>query len=133
MNISRILVRSSFVQLTKSLETTRNLSSLYSIAAKQPVSSLCQPKLTSIQSLAGFKHVANPKRRCKHCYIVYEEDRSWVFCDKYPRHKQVFRISPRQMKNQMIMTHATQGATKSGSNPRGRMHMWTQDGFRMDF
>ena len=83
---------------------------------------------------AGLKHVKHPHRRCQHCYMVYEDERAWVFCDKYPRHKQVQRLPPRQERNAMIMTHATQGSKKHrNKSPRGGMHMLTQSGFRMDF
>ena len=83
---------------------------------------------------AGLKHVKHPHRRCRHCYMVYEDERAWVFCDKYHRHKQVQIRPPREEKNAMIMTHATQGGKKfRNKNPRGGMHMLTQSGFRMDF
>ena len=88
--------------------------------------------MQSIQAQVGLKHVVSPKRRCIHCYMVHEDETVWIFCDKYPRHKQVSRKSKRDAKNQMIMTHGTQGGWKRGGS-RGRMHMWTQSGFRMDF
>ncbi len=87
----------------------------------------------SIQPAAGTKHVPNPRRRCKHCYIIYDDDVKWVFCDKYPRHKQAQRIPKQYAKSQMIMTHATQGGKRRKGDPRGRMTMWTQQGLRMDF
>ena len=43
------------------------------------------PQTQSIQPQAGLKHVEKPHRRCVHCYMVYEDERVWVFCDKYPR------------------------------------------------
>ena len=81
------------------------------------------------QPKAGFKLVQNPKRRCKHCYIVIEEERKFVFCDKYPRHKQAQIQRSPIMKVSRIMTHATQGGTKSSA----RMGMWTQQGLREDY
>ena len=81
------------------------------------------------QPKAGMKLVNNPKRRCKHCYIVIEEERKYVFCDKYPRHKQA-QIRPGPiMKVSRIMTHATQGGMKTSA----RMGMWTQQGLREDY
>ena len=66
--------------------------------------------------------------------MVHEDEKVWIFCDRYPRHKQVSRESKRDARNKMIMSHATQGGYKQkGSSSRGRMHMWTQAGFRMDF
>jgi len=70
----------------------------------------------------------NPRRRCKYCYVVYEGERKFVFCDKYPRHKQVGRIPIGVAKASRIMTHATQGGHKNGS-----MFMWTQQSMREDY
>ena len=100
----------------------------------QPQRQLLSPVALQTQFSAGLKHVVRPRRRCVHCYMVADDEITYVFCDKYPRHKQVTRKSVRDARNQMVMTHATQGGKKNGSaNPRGRMHMLTQAGFRMDF
>ena len=50
------------------------------------------PQTQSIQPQAGLKHVEKPHRRCCHCYMVFEDERTWVFCDKYPRlvHSKIF-------------------------------------------
>lgn len=79
---------------------------------------------------AGLKHVGNPRRRCKFCYIVIENERKYVFCDKYPRHKQVSKIPIGALKASMIMTHATQGSNRK---IRGRMSMLSQQWFREDY
>ena len=84
------------------------------------------------QSTAGMKTVANPKRRCKHCYIVIEEERKYVFCDKFPRHKQMAVRPGSTMKVARIMTHATQGGKRKNGG-QGRMGMWTQQGLREDY
>ena len=81
------------------------------------------------QPSAGMKLVNDPKRRCKHCYIVIEDERKYVFCDKYPRHKQAAVRPGPKFKVSRIMTHATQGGTKSSA----RMGMWTQQGLREDY
>lgn len=127
----RLLSR-QMLQSTKILSVAKNFSTIVQC---------CSPRLLAPSSLqlmaqpsAGLKHVVNPKRRCVHCYMVYDDDRVYVFCDKYPRHKQVSRLEKRTARNQMIMTHATQGGKKfRNKNPRGRMHMMTQDGLKMDF
>ena len=87
-----------------------------------------QSKITE-QQKAGMKLVNNPKRRCKHCYIVIEDERKYVFCDKYPRHKQATLRPGPIMKVSKIMTHATQGGVKTSA----RMGMWTQQGLREDY
>jgi len=96
--------------------------------------SLLTPVSLQTQFSAGLKHVVRPRRRCIHCYMVVEDEMTYVFCDKYPRHKQVTRKSKRDARNEMVMTHATQGGKQNGKGtPRGRMHMLTQAGFRMDY
>jgi len=74
------------------------------------------------------KQKVNPRRRCKYCYVVYEGERKFIFCDKFPRHKQVGRIPIGVAKASRIMTHATQGGHKNGS-----MYMWTQQSMREDY
>ena len=81
------------------------------------------------QPNAGMKLVSTPKRRCKHCYIVIEDERKYVFCDKFPRHKQAALQPGPLMKVSKILTHATQGGRKSSA----RMGMWTQQGLREDY
>ena len=78
---------------------------------------------------AGMKLVNNPKRRCKHCYIVIEDEIKYVFCDKFPRHKQATKRLAATSKVARIMTHATQG----GRNTSAKMGMWTQQGLREDY
>ena len=78
---------------------------------------------------AGMKLVNNPKRRCKHCYIVIEDERKYVFCDKFKRHKQAAVQPGAIVKVSRILTHATQG----GRNSSARMGMWTQQGLREDY
>ena len=118
MNICRFIVQSTQNWLTMRPLPSRGL--LQPIVANQSVIT------------AGLKQVAYPKRRCRYCYLVIEDEQTWVFCDKFPRHKQVTRKTKRQARNEMIMTAATQGSTK-GNCGRGRMHMWTQKGHELDF
>merc|ERR1711976_127163 len=122
MNFCRFLLRNQ-VFMTKALWS----NTMQSV----PVNRFTMP-MVNFQPAAGLKHVVNPRRRCSHCYMVFEDERVWVLCDKYPRHKQVTRQSKHQARNQMILSHATNGGTHRRSS-RGRMHMWTQDGMRMDF
>ena len=122
MNLCRIVLRQSL-----------NLPNILASVHKQPLALLKPQSICNLQPIAaGLKHVATPKRRCSHCYMVFEDERVWVLCDKYPRHKQVTRKTRRELKNEHIMTHATNGGTR-GNHGKGRMHMWTQDGMRMDF
>ena len=137
MNICRIFQKTLTVMspaLASTTLVTRAFSALRSQTVVQPiVSRILQFTLPALQS-AGLKHVASPKRRCRHCYIVIEDERKWIFCDKFPRHKQVAKLPVRLARSQMTLTHATQGGSRRNNrNPRGHMHMLTQDGFRNDY
>jgi len=140
MNVCRILrnsvnlLKPSVILNPSSTSLTRKFVTLRAeLFPQSNFFQISKAGLPTIQT-AGLKHVNHPQRRCRHCYMVYEDERAWVFCDKYPRHKQVQRRPPREEKNAMIMTHATQGSKKRrNKGPRGGMHMLTQSGFRMDF
>ena len=118
----------NFVRAYSSLQTSTFNHSIFQ--RKENLKFLSPiPAIIVEQPKAGMKLVSNPKRRCKHCYIVIEEERKYVFCDKYPRHKQA-QIRPGPiMKVSRIMTHATQGGIKTSA----RMGMWTQQGLREDY
>jgi len=131
MNICKFVLSQTILSARKTtFASIANLSTLTS--ALCPTSRFLKPQILSAQPNAGLKHVVNPRRRCLHCYMVFEDEYIWVFCDKYPRHKQVTRKSKSDLKNQMIMTHATQGG-KQKHGSRGRMGMWTQSSLRLDF
>lgn len=118
----------NFVRTYSSLET-RNLDN--SVFMNKGNSKFLSPVQQTIieQPKAGMKLVNNPKRRCKHCYIVFEEEKKFVFCDKFPRHKQAQKRPGWNMRVSRILTHATQGGIKSSA----RMGMWTQQGLREDY
>ena len=86
-------------------------------------------KIDAYQPQRGMKLVQDPKRRCKHCYIVIEDEMKYVFCDKFPRHKQKQIQDRSKLKVHRILTHATQGGRKSSA----KMGMWTQQGLREDY
>ena len=88
------------------------------------------PLLTPHLISRGMKWVAHPKKRCKDCYFVVKDEVKYVMCLKHARHKQGTKRGP--LKLTWIMTHATNGSAGSGHG-NGRMQMWTQQGFRMDF
>ena len=135
MNICSSIVRTLAVT-SRSLPLVTKQFSTLSFTPQQILSRsiLSQIKPIQVQCQAGLKHVVNPKRRCSHCYMVFDDETTYVFCDKYPRHKQVTRKSKREKRNQMIMSHATNGSKKKNhATPRGSMHMQTQYSLRMDF
>merc|ERR1712029_802114 len=89
------------------------------------------PTTTSVLvPVRGMKYRENPQRRCKYCYVVYENGRKWIFCDKFGRHKQGTLVTAKSLKNARIMTHATQGGGRSAGTGRSNsMKMWTQQGY----
>ena len=58
-----------------------------------------------------------------------KKSEKYVFCDKFPRHKQAQKRPGALVRVSRIMTHATQGGIKSSA----RMGMWTQQGLREDY
>ena len=108
-----------------------SVTSVSFVTSIQPKMLLSPTMITTVQPCAGMKMVNNPKRRCKHCYIVIEDERKYVFCDKFPRHKQCTKRLAVTMKYQRVLTHATQGAHSHCG--KGRMGMWTQQGLRQDY
>lgn len=59
-----------------------------------------------LQLANGFKIKGRLKRRCKDCYFVVRQERTYVMCKSHGRHKQ---MSMKQSeKNSWILTDATQ-------------------------
>eukprot|EP00088_Acartia_fossae_P001516 TRINITY_DN10589_c0_g1_i2.p1 TRINITY_DN10589_c0_g1~~TRINITY_DN10589_c0_g1_i2.p1 ORF type:complete len:177 (-),score=17.06 TRINITY_DN10589_c0_g1_i2:797-1327(-) len=116
---NKLLLPNSIGQLSKQINDASNsviLSNTQSVLQQQS---------------AGLKHRGLPKLRCKHCYFIVHEERKYVMCTAYPRHKQVSKATALKEGN-MIMTHATQGG-RNKYNGRGTRNIKTQQSFRMDF
>lgn len=61
--------------------------------------------------VCSFKVKGRVKRRCKDCYIVVRDQRSYVICPKFPRHKQMaMKAKPL---NTWVLTHATQSPVRA--------------------
>merc|ERR1712243_513077 len=84
-----------------------------------------------VTQTAGIKHVANPEKRCRHCYFQVIDEQRYVMCTKNPRHYTAQKIKNKKWGN-YVFTHATQGATDGGYG-KGSRHMKTQQSFRLDF
>lgn len=70
-------------------------------------SQLLQPTLNPLVQLAnGFKIKGRLKRRCKDCYFVVRQERTYVMCKSHGRHKQM--SMKKSEKNSWILTDATQ-------------------------
>jgi len=101
-----------------------------------PVSSSLSVKASTLNQVqvtqtAGIKHVANPEKRCRHCYFQVIDEQRYVMCTKNPRHYTAQKIKNKKWGN-YVFTHATQGATDGGYG-KGSRHMKTQQSFRLDF
>lgn len=60
--------------------------------------------------VCGLKVKGRVKRRCKSCYIVVRDERMYVMCPKFPRHKQM-SMKPKPH-NTWTLTHASQSRTR---------------------
>lgn len=61
---------------------------------------------TFINPVCNFKVKGRLRRRCKYCYFVLRQERLYVICPKFPRHKQM-AMTPKPH-NTWILTHASQ-------------------------
>lgn len=78
-----------------------NLSSMNKITSK-----LLQPLLPIYNFTCGLKTKTILHRRCRHCLLMWKNDRKYIMCKAKPRHNQVERV--KKEKNTWILTHATQ-------------------------
>ena len=80
---------------------------------------------------AGIKHIANPHKRCRHCYVVIKDEQKFIMCTVHPRHYTAEK-QPNKKWGNYVFTHATQGSTDGGFG-HGSRHMKTQQSFRLDY
>ena len=85
---------------------------------------------SSIQS-AGIKHVAMPKKRCRHCYFQVKDEQRFVMCTVNPRHYMAQKMPNKKWGN-VVFTHATTGSSSKGRG-NGSREMKTQLSFRLDY
>lgn len=72
---------------------------------------LLRPAFLPLYSLVnGFKVKGRLKRRCKDCYFVVRQERTYVICKTHPRHKQMSQM--KKPKNLWILTDATQSKVR---------------------
>lgn len=63
-----------------------------------------------VNQSCGFKVKGRLKRRCKDCYFVVREERTYVICKTHPRHKQMSMKADED--KSWILTHATQSKVR---------------------
>lgn len=63
-----------------------------------------------VNPVCHFKVKGRLKRRCKSCYFVVRDERLYVICPKFPRHKQM-AMKPKPH-NTWILTHASQSPVR---------------------
>ncbi|KAG7296036.1 hypothetical protein JYU34_021132 [Plutella xylostella] len=68
------------------------------------------PCVPTLNQVCGFKVKGRLRRRCKSCYFVVREERLYVICPKFPRHKQM-AMKPKPH-NTWILTHASQSPVR---------------------
>ncbi|KAJ0178290.1 hypothetical protein K1T71_006113 [Dendrolimus kikuchii] len=67
---------------------------------------LLSPFVPIVNPSCGFKVKGRVRRRCKSCYLVVRDERTYVICPKFPRHKQMSMVP--KPHNTWILTHASQ-------------------------
>ena len=96
---------------------------------------LLRPNLSSVPAFnvqsAGIKHVATPKKRCRHCYFVVKDEQRFVMCTAHPRHYMAQKM-PNKKWGDVVFTHATTGSSSRGRG-HGTREMKTQLSFRLDY
>ena len=85
---------------------------------------LLAPPLPTLTLAAGMKWVAQPKKRCPHCYFEVIDEILYVFCPEKPRHRQ--GQMQKRTRFTAILTHAT-------NCPKKRKEMHTQHSLRCDY
>ena len=93
--------------------------------------SLLSPSSPLLVPGSGIKHVAHPKKRCRHCYFQVKDEQLFVMCTANAKHYNAVRQKNKKWGN-YVMTHATAGSTDKGRG-RGSRHMNTQQSFRLDY
>lgn len=72
--------------------------------------SILQTTSPLLQLSCGFKVKGLLKRRCKDCYHVIRQNRSYIICKTHPRHKQMAMVQRPEKK--WILTHAMQSKVR---------------------
>ena len=127
---------SFFINSTKNISPQTSFNKNNVLTNSSPPSSLFSDKFASLSQVqvtqtAGIKHVANPEKRCRHCYFQVIDEQRYVMCTKNPRHYTAQKIKNKKWGN-YVFTHATQGSTDGGYG-KGSRHMKTQQSFRLDY
>lgn len=72
--------------------------------------SLLSTSTPLVNLVCGFKVKGHCRRRCAHCYFVVRQERLYVICPKFPRHKQMaMKAKPH---NTWLLTHASQSKVR---------------------
>ena len=110
-----------------------SISSIIPTTTQSPT--LLRPTLSSVLAFnvqsAGIKHVAVPKKRCRHCYFVVKDEQRFVMCTANPRHYMAQKM-PNKKWGDVVFTHATTGSSSRGRG-HGSREMKTQLSFRLDY
>ena len=73
----------------------------------QETQQLLVPQVPILVPSCGMKVVGKLKKRCKDCYFVVRNERTYVICKTKPRHKQM--SMKKKEEKSWILTYASQG------------------------
>ncbi|CAG9793868.1 unnamed protein product [Diatraea saccharalis] len=83
---------------------------LYGSFKNATESRLLTPITPMINLICNMKVKGRVRRRCKACYFVVRDQRYYIMCPKFPRHKQMaMRQKPH---NRYILTSASQSPVR---------------------
>lgn len=104
INLTRTLLSSNIPKIT--IVKPYFFSTLQDLTRKK----FLQVSSPIINPVCGFKIKGRVRRRCKSCYFVFRDERKYVICAEYPRHKQMaMKAKPH---NTWILTHASQSPVR---------------------
>ncbi|KAL0822532.1 hypothetical protein ABMA28_004579 [Loxostege sticticalis] len=93
--------------LTRTVAITPNYFSAMKNVTGNNLLTPCTPMINPVCNL---KIKGRVRRRCKSCYFVIRDERLYVMCPKFPRHKQA-AMKPKPI-NTWILTHASQSKVR---------------------
>ncbi|XP_028030041.1 39S ribosomal protein L36, mitochondrial [Bombyx mandarina] len=74
------------------------------------VTNFVKPVIPLVTQISGIKIKGRVRRRCRSCYFVFRDERVYIMCSKFPRHKQM-SMKPKPH-NTWILTQASQSPVR---------------------
>lgn len=82
-------------------------SSIWSPSFASKPDMFLNPAVSMLNHSRGMKYKHNVKKRCRHCYIIYKDGRTFNYCKVKPRHNHGSIVA--RDTSRLIVTHMTWG------------------------